>query len=425
MAGASRLSFLLPCVVVAGVSLSSLGGCASAPVREPEAVVVKADALSPEYSSINARVLGDATSVNHTFVASLDPRREPLTRLESTYTAAVGGAEQLRLGDTVSTVGMWGTPVRYGGMQFGTRSGTREDVIVSTRLATRGLAVLPTVADALFASAAAPGTALARQSLSVDRSFGTGPSAWRLVAEDTLGRSVSISGPMIAGTALAEPGCADFSIGFGKVRRDYALSSNDYGPAFANTTVTCGAPLGFTVEGHGEYLADEVAAFGVGVAREVGPLGTASVAFASSRAEAGSGWLARIGFEHRNSLFNLMLRSRVQSREFREVGATLLDDPIMERDLASIGIDVGEGASLSVAYATQTTWARERTNLVALKQSMSVGQGSLSMSAGHSLADNFGSSLFISYRRPFGVLRVERSPVQEFDLDVLSESLLQ
>lgn len=412
-------------ILLAGLA-QGLAGCVSAPVQTPEGVKLKADSLSPKYSSFNARVLSDAASVHHTFVASLDPQMRPLTRLESSYTRTIGEGERLRVGDAVSSVGMWGTAVRYGGMQFGTRSTTRADVIDATRLATSGVAVLPTVADALFASAADPGTTLARQDVSVNRSFGSGSKAWDLVARDTFGRSVSISGPMIASTTLlAEPGCTDFSIGFGKVRRDYALSSNDYGPAFANTTVTCGAPLGFTVEGHGEYLADEVAAVGIGIARRVGPLGTASVAFASSRAEEGSGWLARVGFEHRNSLFNLMLRSRVQSREFREVGTTLLEDPVMERDLASIGIDVGEGASLSLAYAAQTTWARERTNLVALKQSVSLGQGSLSMSAGHSLADNFGSSWFISYRRPFGFSRPERSVVQELDLEALGEAMLQ
>ena len=110
--------------------------------------------------------------------------------------------------------------------------------------------------------------------------------------------------------------------------------------------MTCGAPLGFTVEGHGEYLADDVAAVGVGLARQVGPLGTASMAFAQSHAEIGSGWLARFGFEHRNSLFDLALRSRIQSREFREVGATMLADPVMQRDLASVGVNVTEGSSL-------------------------------------------------------------------------------
>ena len=406
---------------------ATLGACASAPPRDQKVVDVSTGALSPGYSSINARVLTEAASVNHTFVASLDPKKEPLTRLESNYTQNFAdSSEQLRVGDSVSSVGMWGTSVRYGGMQFGTRSGTRDDVIASTELASRGLAVLPTVADALFASAGDQGTALTRQHLSVDRSLGGGSNAWDLTAEDAQGRSASIDAPMIAPTALAGPGCSDFSVGVGRVRRDYALISNEYGPLFANTTVACGAPLGFTVEGHGEYLANEVAAVGVGVARQVGPIGTASFAFASSHGEVGSGWLARVGFDHSNSLFNVMLRSKMQSREFRQIGSTLLDDPVMKRDLASVGVNVTEGSSLSLAYAAQTTWARERTNLLALRQSVNVGRGSLSMSAGHSLEDNFGTSLFISYRRPFGFTRAtQSSSIDEFDLQALEGALTQ
>jgi outer membrane usher protein FimD/PapC len=404
-----------------------LAACASAPTAERKPVDVKADALSLQYSSFNARVIGESSSVNNTFTASLDPKVETLTRLESTYTQDVGGSsEALRVGDAVSSFGMWGSSVRYGGMQFGTRADTRADVITSTRLATTGVAVLPTVADALFASAGEPGSSLSQQNLSVNRSLRTGgSSAWNLVAQDALGRSESISAPMIAGTQLSERGCSDFSVGFGKVRRDYALTSNEYGPLFANSTVTCGAPLGFTVEGHGEYLADEVAAVGIGVARQLGPIGTASVAFASSRANAGSGWLARFGFEHQNSLFNVMLRSRLQSREFREIGSITLADRVMQRDLASVGVNVTKGSSLSLAYATQTTWTRQRTNLLALQQSMNVGRGSLSMSAGHSLEDNFGSSLFVSYKRPFGMRRPARAIVQELDLGLLNGSLAE
>jgi outer membrane usher protein len=396
----------------------ALSACAVRPVSEPETIAVRATSLNPAYSSVNAQVLSDAGKVDYSFTASLDPETETemVTRLQSTYTQSLGD-ENLRVGDAVSSVGMWGTSVRYGGMQWGTRTNTRDDVINSNRMATAGMAVLPTVADALFASAADAGTALSQQSLSVNRSLPSSGQGWNLAVQDALGHSVSVAAPMIANTRLVDEGCSDFSVGLGRVRENYALTSNEYGPMFANTTVTCGAPLGFTVEGHGEYLADEVAALGFGVARQFGSVGTASVAFAQSNAvTGGSGWMSKIGFEHSNSMFNLMLRSRFQSREFRDIGSMALTDPIMQRDLASIGVSVTERSSLSLAYATQTTWARERTNLIAVKQSMGLGRGTMSMSAGHSLEDNFGSSVFISYKRPFGSIKSTREVVEEFDL---------
>jgi outer membrane usher protein len=376
----------------------ALSACVAAPSDELETVAVRANKLTPEQSSFNARVLSDAVKVEHSFAASLDPTLEPLTRLESAYTQQLGSdsAQRIRVGDTVSSAGMWGSTVRYGGMQFGTRTGARSDVITNSELATPGLAVLPTLEETLFASLGDRSTALAEQDVA------------------------SVAAPTIAATRLVAAGCSDFSVGVGKVRRDYALLSNEYGPLFANTTVACAVPLGFTVEGHGEYLDDDVAALGVGLAREVGPLGTASAAFASSRSVAGtSGWLARFGFEHSNELLNVAWRSQIQSREFRDIGAVQLADPIMQRDLASVGLNVTDGTSLSLAYATQTTWERVRVDVIALKQSVSVGRGALSMSAGHSFSENFGSSLFISYKRPLGPSTPARSPIREFDLDTI------
>ena len=319
----------------------ALSACAVPPVSEPETVAVRASSLNPAYSSVNAQVLSDAAKVDYSFAASLDPNVDTVTRLQSSYTQQVGD-ENLRVGDAVSSIGMWGTSVRYGGMQFGTRSDTRDDVIDSNKLATSGMAVLPTVADALFASAG-EASSLSQQSLSVNRSLPSGGESWNLAVKDALGHSETVGGPMIASTRLVREGCSDFSIGLGKVREDYALTSNGYGPMFANTTVTCGAPLGFTVEGHGEYLAEQVAALGFGVARQIGSFGTASVAFAQSNAVSGeSGWMSKVGFEHSNSMFNLALRSRFQSREFRDIGSMALTDPIMQRDLASVGVNVTE-----------------------------------------------------------------------------------
>jgi outer membrane usher protein FimD/PapC len=376
----------------------ALSACVAAPPDELEPVAVHASKLTPEHSSFNARVLSDAVKVEHSFTASLDPNVEPLTRLESAYTQQIGSdsAQRIRVGDTVSTSGMWGSTVRYGGMQFGTRNSARADVITNSELASPGLAVLPTVEQSLFTSLRARNTDLAEQEVA------------------------AVAAPTIASTRLVAEGCSDFSVGLGKVRRDYALLSNEYGPLFANTTVACAVPLGFTIEGHGEYLDDDVAALGVGLARHVGPLGTASAAFASSRTVAGNaGWLARFGFEHTNELFNVALRSQIQSREFRDIGGVVLSDPVMQRDLASVGLNVTDRTNLSLAYATQTTWERVRVDVIALKQSVSVGRGALSMSAGHSFSENFGSSLFISYKRPLGLSTPARSRIREFDLDTI------
>ncbi len=382
---------------------SVLCACVSVPAP-PRDVAVKTDLNRPKNPAINARVLTDASVLDYSFAASIDPKQETLTRLQSTYTLKLSeDAEQVRVGDTVSSAGLWGSSVRYGGVQFGTRLKPNADVLQSERLATSGIAVLPTAADALFASIDSNRALWSQQNLSVSGAPKiTDQNALNLVAQDSLGHSEALSAPLVAQARLVESGCSDFSLGFGKVRRDFAVTSNDYGPLFANTTIACAAPLGFTIEGHGEYLDEQVAALGFGLARRVGGIGTASLAVASSETEIGTGWLARVGFEHQSSLLNFALRSRIQSREFREVGSVWVEDPIMRRNLASIGVNVSEGAALAVAYAAQTTWQRERVDMLSLNQKMNLGQGSIMMTAGHSLVENIGSSVFLSYKRPFG-----------------------
>lgn len=407
------------------IALAALTACSVTPPSELEAVRVDARKIAMDHSSFSAHVA--AARVDQTFAAALEAQTPTVTRLESSIVQSLGGgAENLRIGDSVSRVGMWGSPVRFGGMQYGTQTESRRtDLVNSSELATSGMAVIPTVADALFASLSG-NDALSAQSLSVKRSLrGSGDNGLGLTAQDALGRTQTIDAPILSSVRLVDEGCNDYSVGFGKVRRDYALASNAYGPTFANTTVACGAPLGFTIEGHGEYLADEVAALGLGFARKVGPLGTASLAFASSHADAGSGWLARVGFEHRNPWFNVAVGSRMQSREFRDIRALAMDDPIMQRDLASIGINVSDGATVSLSYASQTTWQRARSDLIAIRHSVSLGTGSLSMSAGHSRLADVGSSVFISYQRTFGfgIRRGERSELEEFDLNLLTRPL--
>jgi outer membrane usher protein FimD/PapC len=387
--------------VLCGILLA-LTGCVSVPAP-PQDIAFKTDLNKPKNPSINARVLNEASMLDSSFAASLDPNVETLTRLESTYTLRFNeDAEQVRIGDTVSSAGLWGSSVRYGGVQFGTRLKPNDDVLQTQRLATSGVAVLPTAADALFSSLNPSASLWSKQSLAVSGPNINDRNALNLTASDAFGRSEALSAPLLAQARLVESGCSDFAVGFGKVRRDFAVTSNDYGPTFANTTIACAAPFGFTIEGHGEYLAQEVAAIGFGLARRMGSIGTASFAVASSDTDIGAGWLARVGFEHQSKLLNFAVRSRLQSREFREVGSTWVEDPVMRRNLASIGINVGERAALAVAYAAQTTWERERIDVLSLNQKVSIGRGSVMMTAGHSFENDIGSSLFLSYKRPFG-----------------------
>lgn len=406
---------------LAAVALSIAGllsACVSAPPA-PDDVALRTDLQRPTTPSLNARVLTDGGVLDWSFAASLDPALDRITRLESRYTLKIAETEEIRIGDTVSTSGLWGSAVRYAGVQYGTRIGLRENVLYSERLATSGIAVLPTTEEALFASLSERDNLLARQQLSLSGAPRINDdNALSLVARDSFGRTEAFSAPLVPPARLVKSGCSDFAIGIGKVREDYAFASNEYGPLFANTTIACAAPYGLTIEGHGEYLADQVAAFGVSVARHLGPIGTASLAIASSESHIGSGWLARIGLEHENRLFKVAARRHVQSRDFREVGNLWVEDPVVRRDLASVGLNLGERASVALAYAAQRTWQDERTDIVSLNQEMHVGLGSVVLTASHAFERDIGSSFFVQYNRPLGA-SANRARFDASDLDLV------
>jgi outer membrane usher protein len=230
-----------------------------------------------------------------------------------------------------------------------------------------------------------------------------GANTVSFIAQDALGRTQVITQPLLAKTSLADPGCSGFTLGFGRVRQDYALQSNEYGAMFANTTVRCGLSPQLTLETHGEYLEGQTAAWGFDLASKVGTVGLASAALASSRGEGESGWLAKFGFEHSNSLFDLALRTRLQSRGFREAASQGITDPVVQQTLASLGVKLSDMNNLAVAYAAQTTAVGERADVFAVTQSMYMGAyGSLSMTAGHSVAQGQDSSVYLFYSRPFG-----------------------
>ena len=298
--------------------------------RIEEAVDVKTGALSPEYSSFNATVVSDAGAVNQTFYgvarsrSRAKPRVADATRITRTPILS-DDAEQAASRRCCQQRRHVGRPVRYGGVQFGTRCDARADVIASSELATSGLAVLPTVADAMFAAAGDPGESLAQQNLSVNRSWRTGSLTCERCFRPFRGHR-----------------CADDC--------DDAARGERVAPISPSARARCGAtmrsPATNTVPRSRTppWLAARRSASRSKVTANISPTkwrrsGSASHArwvrwapprcrYASSRAAEGTqGWLARVGFEHQNDLFSVALRSRLQSREFREVGGVALDRP--------------------------------------------------------------------------------------------------
>ena len=203
-------------------------------------VSLKAERISRNESLIRTALTTDSDAVRWSFATSSNSLVPTVTRLESSWTRRLeGSGTHLGIGDTVSVPGAWGNPVRFAGVQVGTRMDQRADIVPVTRLATPGIATLPSSVDALFSSAGVK--SLANQGLSVDGKVQIAEAnTVSFVARDSLGRKLKVTQPLLTAAPLVERGCGDYSVGLGRVREDFALASNTYGELFANTRVLCG-----------------------------------------------------------------------------------------------------------------------------------------------------------------------------------------
>jgi outer membrane usher protein len=226
-----------------------------------------------------------------------------------------------------------------------------------------------------------------------------------VTTRDANGRNNTFTQPLVPKLTRAETGCNQYSMSVGRARHDYALASNNYGPWFANTTVTCGTDLGLAIEAHGEYLQGENGKgenglAGINLTQPIGVLGTAAFAVATSDNDKGSGWLVRMGLQHTTDKFEFNVRTRRQSPEFRELGEALDVGSISQRTLASVGAKLSERNLFALAYTNQTSHEGQRTDYVGMSQVIELGhRGKFSIAANRAINETEDASVNVSYLR--------------------------
>jgi outer membrane usher protein len=334
-------------------------------------------------------------------IASYSESTQDFLRLESVWTLDLRDtARTLRIGDSVSNPGTWGSAVRFAGVQFGTRFDLRPDLLQTDRLPLSGIAILPSTLDAvLLANGASVNTT--QRGLALTRTPAiTATNGLSIAARDAVGRTTTLTAPLLAKPESVAVGCQNFSVALGRARQDYALVSDSYGPLFANSTMQCGTDSGWGFEAHGEYLQGQATIAGLNVLRPIKGVGNASVAFVTSDNDKGAGWLVRAGLQHTNELFEVNLRALVQSQEFRELGDTMTLDAVAQRVLASIGAKTSNNSTLAFAYANQTTFSLQRTDIMAMTQTFNLQRkGTIAIGANRTINDDAKSAVNLSYSR--------------------------
>jgi outer membrane usher protein len=390
----------MPLAVRLAMTLAFAGGLACAPALADEQVQLTHKTLSRTVSSLDASLSTDTIKLESTAIASLRPRDTSLVRLESAWTWQPEESPlRLKLGDTTSNPGEWGSAVRFAGLQFGTPFEMRQDLLYAPRLALAGPGVVPTAADALLGTARPAGSSLAERGLSTGR-LTPGANGLAFTARDAAGRSTTLNKALLAGPRVQGQGCNTYSLSVGRVRENYGLQETQYGPWYANTNVACGLGGGARVEAHGEFMQGEAALAGLSLSQALGVLGTASVAATASEHNRGNGYALQMGLQRELDRLALGLQARVQTPDYRELGREPVADAVAQRMLASIATRFNDRSMLALAYAMQRTAGLERTDVVGVTQTVRFRTGgSVSIGANRAVNDQKYSSINLSFAR--------------------------
>jgi outer membrane usher protein len=300
-----------------------------------------------------------------------------LVRLDTAFTRDFPATlETLNLGDAISDGAGWGNAVRYAGVRWSRNFGLRPDLLTTPLLATAGTATVPSTVDVFVNNQLVTSSQLPPGPFVIDRLptvSGTGDVS--VVVRDALGREQVVTQAFYSSTTLLAQGLTQYSVNLGKIRDDYGLESNQYGPLLGEVSYRRGITDSFTLEGHGEYLAGDSHAAGVNAAFAAGSVGVVNVTAANGGDSIGSGWLSGVGIEHRGTNTSFIASSLWATSEFSQVGEPL--DPALrmrQRNLLQTGMGLGRFGSLSLAYVRQTYRDAPTQQTLGLTHSISFGR---------------------------------------------------
>lgn len=340
------------------------------------------DQWSDDFSVFQMRIADQSGSLSSSVAAAAEPLLRPLTRLDTSldFSAPLIQAP-VRLGDAVSSSGFWDEPVRMGGLQIGTIRPALPSVVAPS------VTLLP---DALGAPlAAAP-------------SLGSLPANYIAAASNRFIADVDSDAHLQTQTLMGR-GQSGYSVEMGRIREDFEFRSNDYGSWMTSGTYRYGFDADTTVDGQFAQIGAAQSVVGLGVLEGLGSFGQVSARVANSRdTDAGSGWLARFGYDFSRENLSLALRTHLQSSSYQTVTDIAAVEPVRQRTLASAGWDFGSLGKVSLASATQTFTDDSRRDVVAVSHSMPiVGGGYVSAAAAYMPGVNSNSALLVSLRFPF------------------------
>lgn len=229
----------------------------------------------------------------------------------------------LRLGDSMTSGMFFNGATRFAGIQYATNFSTQPYLITFPLPAFRGEANVPSTINVLVNNvsnqrAFTPGGPYVFDEIPVI----TGEGTVNVVTQDLLGRSQVISFPYYASDQLLKPGLSYFSYEAGLVRRNYGISSYDYGRLLAVATYQRGITNRLTLGTHAELLARQQT-IGFSADYLVKHYGVLAAGLSGAHQNRGNGALLALGFTHQDPVFTYGVKGLWSSARYLQIGDAL------------------------------------------------------------------------------------------------------
>jgi outer membrane usher protein len=323
-------------------------------------------------------------------------------RLDTTFTTDFPARiERLTVGDAVSDGSTWGSAVRFGGIGWSRNFSLRPDLLTTPLLSATGTAVVPSTVDVYINNQQVSSSTLPPGPFVVDRLPAvTGAGQVTVVVRDALGREQQLTQPFYSSLQLLAPGLSQYEVDLGKVRRDYTISSLDYGPVMGSASYRRGLSNAFTLETHAEFLEREAHAAGLAGAAALGHFAVVNFTAAAGGGVDTSGSLYGLGLERQGARFSVGYNHTVATAGYRQIATA--EEParqFRQRDLAQVGINLREAGSLVAVLAHQSFAALPSEDTASLSYSRNLGErGAFNVTATRSdQGGQVGRSVFVTF----------------------------
>jgi outer membrane usher protein len=317
-------------------------------------------------------------------------------------------------GDTITRAGSYGASVRMGGLQYQRNFGNAPLLITYPSADVAGTAVVPSTVDIYIGNAKAYSTDVKPGPFSVQNlPVPVGAGNVRVVVRDVFGKETLAVVPYVRYDAMLKEGLHDFSYEAGFLRRNYAVTSNEYSDFAAVATHRYGVTDRLTLEGRAEAMADRGNLGGL-IQMTVPVLGLVGIGGAVSAGN-GTGKLGKAFFQRNERDWSIGAAAQQQSQNYMDIAS----DPGQIRTLGtrqvSASARVGERHWLNV-LGLRTTDQTGEFNTATLGWSYSLTPSatltaSLSRFSGTLQATNNVFSILLALplgERDFATASVER-----------------